>query len=83
MKATTVIAAPLAFSTPAVAEENKYAGTGMSVTGPAAEKKAPTPPLAPSRASAAVPTDKATQGGSTGTSAEETEGLNSAMSNSH
>ncbi len=54
----------------------------MSVTGPASERKAPTPPIAPSKATTAQ-TETSQPGGMNGTSAEETNGVNSATSNSH
>jgi hypothetical protein len=82
MKAATTLAALLMLSAPAAAQDSKYAGTGMSVTGPASEKKAPTAPAAPVEATPAPPTEKA-QHGSNGTSPEETNGVNSATSNSH
>jgi hypothetical protein len=82
MKTTTMLAALLMLSAPAVAQDSKYAGTGMSVTGPASEKKAPSPPVAPSRSSNDAAMDKV-QHGSNGTSEAETNGINSATSNSH
>jgi hypothetical protein len=82
MKVTTILAALLTLLTPAFAQDSKYAGTGMSVTGPASDKKAPSPPAAPSRSTVAQP-EKAQPGGSNGTSAEETNGVNSATSNAH
>jgi hypothetical protein len=82
MKAATTLAALLTLSAPAAAQDSKYAGTGMSVTGPASEKKAPTAPTAPLEATSVPPADKV-QHGSNGTSEEETNGVNSATSNSH
>jgi hypothetical protein len=82
MKAATTLDALLTLSAPAAAQDSKYAGTRMSVTGPASEKKARSPPMATVKSSPAPPTEKA-QHGSQGTSEEETNGVNSATSNSH
>jgi hypothetical protein len=53
MKAVMMVAALFTLSAPAVPQDSKYVGTGMSVTGAASEKKAPTPPATPTGASAA------------------------------
>jgi hypothetical protein len=83
MKAVITIVAMVMISAPGIAQDGKYNGTGMSVTGPASEKKPSTTPTDAVKASAPVtPLDKA-QPGSNGTSAEETNGTNSAVSNSH
>jgi hypothetical protein len=61
-------------------QDNKYVGTGMSVTGPASEKK-PASPVTANPAKSNVPPK--TSPGANGTSVEETPGTNSATSNSH
>jgi hypothetical protein len=82
MKVVALLVALLTFAAPAVAQDSKYAGTGMSVTGPASEKKAPASTASPVKAVPAAPTEKV-QHGAQGTSEEETPGTNSATSNSH
>jgi hypothetical protein len=61
------------------AAQDKYQGTGMSVTGPASERKSPEP--AGASAKAAQP--RTSTSGAHITSDEETPGTNSASSNSH
>jgi hypothetical protein len=78
MKKLATLLTFLALS-PATAQDNKYAGTGMSVTGPASEKKAPEP-AKPAPAKDEQP--KATSGAHQ-TSDEEVPGANSAITNSH
>jgi len=78
MKTLAAILTLLSLS-PALAQDNKYVGTGMSVTGPASEKK-PVTPVSVSRAKTDAPK---TTAGANGTSDEETSGVNSATSNSH
>jgi hypothetical protein len=74
-----IVAALLLLLTPAMAQDDKYVGTGMSVTGPASEKKPP------QRVSPSSRTDqlKDSSSKSETTSKEETPGRNSATENSH
>jgi hypothetical protein len=64
---------------PAAAQDDKYAGTGMSVTGPASEKKA----QEPVKPAPAKPEEPNANSGAHKTSDEEVPGTNSATTNSH
>jgi hypothetical protein len=83
MKAVMIIIALVSISTPGTAQDGKYNGTGMSVTGPASEKKPPNTPASSVNALAPVTPPNKAQPGSNGTSGEETNGTNSAVNNSH
>jgi hypothetical protein len=79
MKIIAAVLTLLSLST-AFAQDNKYVGTGISVTGPASEKK-PASPVTANPAKADAPPK--TSPGANGTSGEEAAGTNSATSNSH
>jgi hypothetical protein len=77
MRTTLAFLVVVALS-PAAAQD-KYQGTGMSVTGPASERKRPEPAGTNAKPGQA----KTSTSGAHTTSEEQTPGVNSAISNSH